>query len=55
MAFDIVLRDNGVGTFDITLGSNTITTGNERVITFLGLITSETSSATGEISCVFHV
>jgi hypothetical protein len=53
MAFDIVLRDNGVGVFDITLGSNIIVGGEtEKVITFLGLIISE-SSATAETSCVF--
>jgi hypothetical protein len=50
MAFDIKLRDNGAGTFDITLGSNLNAT--EKVITFLGLIISETSSTT-ETSCVF--
>jgi len=50
MAFDINLRDNGAGTFDISLTSATAT---EKVITFLGLVISQTSSTT-ETSCVFE-
>jgi hypothetical protein len=50
MAFDIQLRDNGAGTFDINLSSVTVT---EKVITFLGLVISQTSSTT-ETSCVFE-
>ncbi len=51
MAFDINLRDNGAGTFDISLTSATAAT--EKVITFLGLVISQTSSTT-ETSCVFE-
>ena len=50
MAFDIQLRDNGAGTFDINLTSEAAT---EKVITFLGLVISQTSSST-ETSCVFE-
>lgn len=49
MAFDIVLRDNGAGTFDINLQ---ITAVVEKSITFLGLVASETSDST-ETSCIF--
>lgn len=48
MDFDIQLRDNGAGTFDISLTSET-----EKVITFLGLVISQTSNTT-ETSCVFQ-
>jgi hypothetical protein len=48
MAFDIALRDNGTGTFDINLAST-----SEKSITFLGLVISQTSSTT-ETSCVFE-
>lgn len=48
MAFDVNLRDNGAGTFDINLSAAT-----EKVITFLGLVISQTSSTT-ETSCVFE-
>lgn len=50
MAFDVNLRDNGAGTFDINLATVTAT---EKVITFLGLVISQTSSTT-ETSCVFE-
>jgi hypothetical protein len=50
MAFDIALRDNGAGTFDISLTSAVAT---EKSITFLGLVISQTSSTT-ETSCVFE-
>jgi hypothetical protein len=50
MAFDIALRDNGAGTFDINLTSVVVT---EKTITFLGLVISQTSSTT-ETSCVFE-
>ena len=50
MAFDVVLKDNGAGTFDINLETVTPT---EKVITFLGLVVSQTSSTT-ETSCVFQ-
>ena len=50
MAFDIALRDNGAGTFDINLATVTAT---EKTITFLGLVISQTSSTT-ETSCVFE-
>jgi hypothetical protein len=51
MAFDVNLRDNGAGTFDISLSSGVATT--EKSITFLGLVISQTSSTT-ETSCVFE-
>ena len=51
MAFDIALRDNGAGTFDISLSSGV--TATEKSITFLGLLVSQTSSTT-ETSCVFE-
>ncbi len=50
MAFDIALRDNGAGTFDINLTSAVAT---EKSITFLGLVISQISSTT-ETSCVFE-
>ena len=52
MAFDIQLRDNGAGTFDISLSSGGVV-ATEKVITFLGLVISQTSSTT-ETSCVFE-
>ena len=48
MAFDIKLQDNGAGTFDIKLSL-----ADEKVITFLGLVVSQTSGTT-ETSCVFE-
>jgi len=51
MAFDVNLRDNGAGTFDISLSSGVAAT--EKSITFLGLVISQTSSTT-ETSCVFE-
>lgn len=50
MAFDITLRDNGTGTFDIKLSDANAT---EKTITFLGLVISQTSSTT-ETSCLFE-
>lgn len=50
MAFDVALRDNGPGTFDISL---TTLTATEKTITFLGLVVSYTSDTT-ETSCVFE-
>lgn len=50
MAFDIALKDNGVGTFDINL-ENLLET--EKSVVFLGLMASFTSSTT-ETFCVFE-
>jgi hypothetical protein len=47
MAFDITLRDNGVGTFDIRL---TDLNATEKTITFLGLVVSQIPDSTETFS-----
>jgi hypothetical protein len=49
MAFDITLRDNGVGTFDIDIRLSDLT-ATERTITFLGLVVSQISDSTETFS-----
>lgn len=49
MAFDIVLRDNGAGTFDITFET---AAPSEKTFTFLGLIPSEIDNSVESV-CVF--
>jgi len=51
MAFDIALRDNGSGVFDITL-ADVVGGEVEKSIVFMGLIISQPSGST-ETSCVF--
>jgi hypothetical protein len=52
MAFDIALRDNGSGVFDIKLADDVVGGEVEKSIVFMGLIISQPSGST-ETSCVF--